>query len=325
MNRNTLRYFIAIVEEGSMRAAAEVLHISQSALSRQIINLEEEIGAPLLERQPRGISLTSAGQLFLRYAREGISQFELVKSEVTALQGLHRGTVRVAAPESFMNMVLPDCIRTFRHQYPGVNTVVRIGTTNGVVEDVKDGAVDFGLAYNPELDTDMKISYSLPERIVAVMPYSHPLASREQLSISDLVDIPLALPLPQSATGDLIFRTARRSGVKLRAALESNSVQIRLNMAVHADLIALLAHISAADAIRSGAVKALPFRERSLNQGRITMFSLPGRRLSVAADAFQRLVHRELQSVRFRANTLGGLPHTGIEALAKPIAEKVDR
>src|SRR5690606_5036317 len=116
--------------------------------SRQIINMEEELGAPLLERQPRGIGLTSAGQIFLRYAREGIAQYDLVKSELSALQGLHRGTVCVAAPEAFTNLLLPSCMRTFRAQYPGVQIVVRIDTTRGVVADVRDGVADFGIAYS---------------------------------------------------------------------------------------------------------------------------------------------------------------------------------
>lgn len=306
MNPNVLRYFVAVAEQKSLRAAGDVLHLSQSALSRQILKLEQELGAPLLERLPRGIELTSAGELFLRYARQGLGDFERISSEISALQGLHRGTIRIAAPEAFMQMVLPDCIRTFRQRYPGVNVVIRLGTTNAVVNDVRDGQVDFGIAFNPELDPDMTTYHDIAARIVAVMAPNHPLAGRSSMSLADLADVPLALPLPRSATGDLISRVARSTSVTLRAAVEASSVQMRLHMALHGDLVAILAHISAADLVRSGQLCEVPLRDRLLNQGKISLFGLVDRRLSLAADKFLQLFHNELQSSRFSAQMSSG-------------------
>ncbi|MBN9063303.1 MAG: LysR family transcriptional regulator [Rhizobiales bacterium] len=305
MNPNSLRYFLAVAEHGSFRAAGDKLHLSQSALSRQILKLEHDLGAPLLERLPRGIRLTSAGELFLTYARQGVGEFERLRTEISALQGLYRGVIRIAAPEAFMHIALPECIRRFRARYPGVNIVVRLGSTNAIVEDVREGRVDFAIAFNPDLDPEMKIFHEIGERIMAIMAPDHPLAGRARMSLADLNDTPLALPLPNSATGALIYRTARESSIKLRGAVETSSVQMRLQMALDCGLVAILAYISAADLVRAGRLRHVQLREPSLNQGKIALFGLSGRRLSVAADKFLKLFHSELQSTRFRAQVGG--------------------
>lgn len=305
MNGNTLRYFVVVADERSMRAAAKTLNISQSALSRQIIGLEQELDSPLFERLPRGIALTSAGEIFLRYARQSLAQADVVKSDIGALQGLHRGAVRVAAPELFMHFLLPECLKELRRTYPGVDAEVRLHATNGIVDDVREGRVDFGIAYNPDLDSELQSTYSIREKIVGVMRPDHPLANRTTLALSDLIGVPLALPLPDSATGVMIQKEARRRGIKLRAALQSSSVHMRLTMALQSDLLAIVAYVSASDLIAARELVAIPMREKQFDQGGIALFSLRGRRLSIAANTLQKMVHRRLQSVEYRSRFSG--------------------
>lgn len=298
MNWNSLRYFVAIAEQGSLRAAADQLHISQSALSRQIINLEQELGVPLLERLPRGIDLTSAGQIFLRYAREGLAKYDLVKSDVSALQGMHRGTVRVSAPEAFSRLVLPDCMEAFRRRYPGVEIVARIvQSTQSVMTDVRDAAADFGIAYSGEIDPDMEVDFSMSTSIVAIMSPTNALASRKTLSLSDLAGVPLALPIAHSMTGELIYRAARRRGVRLDGVLRSTSVHMRLELALRTDVVALLADMIASDMVRSGRARAVPIAEPAFTRGAIRVLRLPRRRLSTAASAFQQMVIEGLKKL----------------------------
>ncbi|HEY4200637.1 MAG TPA: LysR family transcriptional regulator [Devosiaceae bacterium] len=299
MNTSTFRSFVTVAEEGSFRAAARILNISQSALSRQIISLEQELDAPLFERLPRGIALTSAGELFLRHARQSISNLDLVKSDIGSLRGLRRGVVRVAAPESFMHFVLPDCLNELRRTYPGVDAEIRLNTTNGVIEDVREGRVDFGIAYNPELDSEMLASYSVREKIVGIMRPDHHLATRKSLVIGDLVGVPLALPLSDSATGVMIQKAASRYGVTLRKALETSSVHLRVSMTLQSDLVGVVAYLTAWEMISERKLVAVPMREKSFDQGSIALFSLRGRRLSVAAETLQKMVHRDLQAVDF--------------------------
>lgn len=295
MNGNAPKYFISIAEHQSLRAASEALHISQSALSRQIINLEQELGARLLERLPRGIALTEAGTVFLRYARDNVDNYHLALSEVSALQGKHRGVVRIAAQEAFMDAVLPECMDSFRTRFPAVRILAQVCSTREVVSKVHDGAVDFGLAFNPELGSEMHQHFSVPEKIVAAFAPNHPLRQSTDLFLKDLTPYALALPLPQTATGHLISYAAHTAGLILNGALESNSTRLRLHMSEASDLVSIFASIVVKPAIQEGRLVAKPLRDGSLNRGSITLFSSPSRRLSAAAKALQEIVHHGLR------------------------------
>ena len=120
MTNVSLRYFAAVARHGSIREAAEELHVAQSALSRQIQKLEQDFGVPLFQRHARGVELTSAGEIFLRHARSSLRQTERVRSELDALKGLRRGTINLQAIESLVPGVLPQAILRFSARHPGI-------------------------------------------------------------------------------------------------------------------------------------------------------------------------------------------------------------
>ena len=103
-----LRYFTAVARHGSIREAAEELHVAQSALSRQIHKLEQDFGVPLFSAMRAASQLTSAGEIFLRHARSSLRQVERVRSELDALKGLRRGTINLQSIESLVPSVLPQ-------------------------------------------------------------------------------------------------------------------------------------------------------------------------------------------------------------------------
>src|ERR1700747_3733578 len=130
-SRNRLRpprvltYVDAVARYGSIRKAAEALNIASSALNRQILDIEMDLGAPLFERLPRGVRVTSAGEAFLVYARLVISELKAVESRIEQLRGLVRGQVSVAAAESVAGELLPAAITEFQATHPYVSFHVR--------------------------------------------------------------------------------------------------------------------------------------------------------------------------------------------------------
>jgi DNA-binding transcriptional LysR family regulator len=122
-----LTYVDAVARYGSIRKAADALNIASSALNRQILDLEVDLGAPLFERLPRGVRVTSAGEAFLVYARLVISELKAVESRIEQLRGLVRGQVSVAAAESVAGELLPSAITQFQETHPYVRFHVRIG------------------------------------------------------------------------------------------------------------------------------------------------------------------------------------------------------
>src|SRR5882757_8866560 len=128
-----LSYVVAVARYGSIRKAADALNVASSALNRQILDLEMDLGAPLFERLPRGVRVTSAGEAFLVYARLVISELKAVESRIEQLRGLVRGQVSVAAAESVAGELLPAAITQFQATHPNVRFHVRIGAPEELV------------------------------------------------------------------------------------------------------------------------------------------------------------------------------------------------
>ena len=115
-----IRFFLEVAKSGSVREASERLNIAASALSRQIQNLEHRVGVPLFERKPRGMALTAAGEIFVRYARAVALETDRLSSELDELRGIRRGKIRIATVEGVVADILIDVMADFRRRHDGV-------------------------------------------------------------------------------------------------------------------------------------------------------------------------------------------------------------
>src|SRR6202048_2472257 len=173
MIKASLRYFGAVVQHGSIRAAADALHIAQSAVSRQLQSLEQELDVQLIERRARGIVPTPAGELLYRYCRDASFHVERLRSEIDALQGLRRGNVRIATVESLMTGLLPDAIDKFRAQHPGITFEVMMSGSDGgaAARGVERRRGRKGLRFRPGVFAQIKrglpVSRAYPRRNVS--------------------------------------------------------------------------------------------------------------------------------------------------------------
>jgi DNA-binding transcriptional LysR family regulator len=297
MNLNALRNFVAIVEAGSIREAADNLHIAQSALSRQVLGLEREFGAPLLSRLPRGVEPTAAGRIVLRHARLTFDQIRSAREEVSAFEGLRTGLIRLAAIEPFANGPLPDCITRFQASYPGISFDVRVGNTRQVTTLVQEGIAELGVAYNAPREHGIVLRSSARQPLVALVRPQHELPKAGIVGLADIAQWPLILPPAGSPTRLLIEEAARRSNVRLgRIGFESDSVALRLAMAQRTDGIAVLAHLSGMAAYEAGALRMLRISEATLSEGRLELLAGEGRTPSRATQTFERLLRSALKS-----------------------------
>src|ERR1700758_5593745 len=125
-NLRIFRYVDEVARCGSIRKAAEKLNVTSSAVNRRIMDLEEELGAPLFERRPRGVRLTAAGEVFVGFLRPQDGEVEGLKSQIEELQGMRRGTVRIACSQALALEFLPQQIADFRPRYSLVNFDVQV-------------------------------------------------------------------------------------------------------------------------------------------------------------------------------------------------------
>jgi DNA-binding transcriptional LysR family regulator len=162
MQTRVSKYFVAVAQHRSMRDAAEALHVAQSALSRQVVKIEQEFGVALFERHPRGVQLTTAGEIFLRYARENLAQADDMRAEFDALKGLQRGKVRIHAIESLVHALLPRMITEFGARHPGITFDITVEGSERIIEAVREVNTDIGLTYfsQPGADIEVRMSAS---------------------------------------------------------------------------------------------------------------------------------------------------------------------
>ena len=204
MEIRVLRYFLAVAQEEGITRAAELLHITQPTLSRQIAQLEEEMGVPLFDRGTRKLVLTSEGLLLRRRAEEILELVDKTEREVTGQGEQIAGTVSVGCGDLDAVQVLPELFRGFRARYPAVNFELYTATADHIKERMERGLTDVGLLLEPvDMEQYDYIRLTRGEEWVVLLPPESPLAKLEQITPRDLRGVPLILPRRLSVQSEL--------------------------------------------------------------------------------------------------------------------------
>lgn len=298
MTSASLRYFSSVARHGSIREAADELHVAQSALSRQIQKLEHELGVPLFQRHARGVELTSAGEIFLRHARSSLRQDERVRSELDALKGLRSGTINIQAIESLVTGVLPRVILGFSKRHPGITFHVTIDRSDRILAAVREGRTDIGLVFYPTAESELVSVFKMREPLVALMSPRHPLAKKAKVSLAESIGYPIALPLKNSGSRVLLDIACKAAGISMKPVLETNSIQLRVQFVHVNNGITFHSKLSAADSLSTGNVVAVPIRDRIVNTATIDVITHVSRQLPLVAEAFLRFLEGELRNLR---------------------------
>lgn len=281
-----LSYVDAVARCGSIRKAADALNVASSALNRQILDLEADLGSPLFERLPRGVRVTSAGEAFLVYARLVISELKAVESRIEQLRGLVRGQVSVAAAESVAGELLPSAITKFQATHPHVRFHVRIGAPEELVEALVADQVDLILTHDAPRKKDVAVVAVARQALCAMVVPDHPLASRNELRLRDCLAFPLALADTSLAGRGLIEQVLANASFELDPSLVSNSVEAMKAFAHMNRGVCFQFRSPGKALIPPGNMIALPLVDPPLLQARLLLATRRSRVLPVAAAAF---------------------------------------
>ncbi len=194
MDKNIIKYlaFVKTVEYGSFTKAAELLHYTQSGISRMINELETECSLTLLERSRAGVRLTGDGTLLLPYAKALCAEYERLENQVGELNGLHSGIIRIGTISSIATHWIPNIIKHYQRDYPGIDYELLQGDYGEIEEWIADGRVDCGFLILPtrsEFDT----IFLGDDKLKVVLPEGHPFASLERFPIDELEKEPFLL------------------------------------------------------------------------------------------------------------------------------------
>lgn len=213
MELQQLRYVVTVAETNSFTRAAERCLVVQSALSHQIARLEKELGARLFERTSRRVRLTPAGAAFLPAARQCLDAAERAASEVAAAVGEVRGRLAVGLIPTVAAVDIPGALRDFRQRYPHVRISLRVGASEDLVEQVRDGAIEVAFLGLPTTDQPHGVEFRELGRdtLVAVVAPDHPLAGQSAVTLRRLSS-EVFVDLPAKTAGrvqsDLAFEAA---------------------------------------------------------------------------------------------------------------------
>src|SRR5580700_11171824 len=218
MELRHLRYFVGVGEEQHFGRAAERLHIAQPALSRQIQDMEKEIGFRLFERLPRGVKLSPAGKLFLEDARRILGEVQEATQRAERVASGKAGTLRVGFVESISwHGVVPKSFRRFRQKQPGAELRPVPMLSLGQVEAILSGRLDAGFVVSmttPSKELDQRLVAQ--HKVVLAAPKGHPLTRQTRLRLNDLNDVPF-IRFPRRANPaayDRLMEACFRGGLK---------------------------------------------------------------------------------------------------------------
>jgi LysR family transcriptional regulator, benzoate and cis,cis-muconate-responsive activator of ben and cat genes len=228
-----LRYFVTVARERNFTRAAEKLHIAQPPLSRQIQQLEEEVGMVLLDRDSRPLRLTEAGRLLYEHAAQVLERFDDLRTMMRRFREAERPRFVIGFVASTIYAALPHLIRRFRAETPGVDvSLVEMVSLEQIVA-LKDGRIDVGFGRIRFDDPAVRRDVLREERLVVALPLSHPLLEQEgPLSFAELAAEPLILypRVPRPSYADQVISIFRDRGLEPHIAHEARELQTAIGL-----------------------------------------------------------------------------------------------
>lgn len=274
-----LRYFVEVARTGSLAAASESLHVAVSAISRQISKLEQDVGAPLFERLPRGMVLTEPGELLAEHARRTLLDADLVLGEISASEARGGKLVRIGCTEGFTRSFLPAALARHHESAPNARYALRSGTPAQVEHWVALGEVDLGIAFSSGNTPALNVVYSIEMPVRALLASAHPLAVHASLTLADLQAYPVALLERGTTVRQLFDLCCSTRGVRIEPVLSSNNSSALHAFAALTGAITLGSAVALKGMANESAMTWRPIDEPILNQRVLQVTTMRERRL----------------------------------------------
>ncbi|QHS23218.1 LysR family transcriptional regulator [Virgibacillus sp. MSP4-1] len=225
MELRQIKYFIKVAELEHVSEAALELHVAQSAVSRQIANLEDELGVKLFLRGGRKIQLTSVGELFLEHVQRAMLEFDKAEKAVYDFLNPESGTIRLGFPISLAAKTLPNVISAFRKEHPQIGFQLHQGTVKELTDAVISGQIDIAFVSPvPTSHDDVKGHIFFTEKMMALLPASHELTNEPYLRLMQLRHEPFVIFRQGYHIRDIIMKACMQVGFQPRIAFEGEDV-----------------------------------------------------------------------------------------------------
>jgi len=297
-NMRVWRYLEEVARVGSVRQAAERLHLTPSALLRRIQDVESDLGAALFERTSSGVQLTAAGEIFIGWIKNQNADLRRVYSQIEALSGLRRGEVRIAASQALARGFLKDEMTAFRAQHPLVKISVQVCDHMTAMRQLLAYEADLMLVFRPAHAAELQPLMSIGQGLVAVMDKDHPLTRKSKLRLRDCLVYDLALPDASYSGRELIDLALARGSMQPHPVIESNSFDLLVDMVKGTEIVAFQVDIGAMRWREDPDLAVLPIDEADGTHAPLVLGQLKGRTLPLPAARFGEQLARRLDELR---------------------------
>lgn len=256
MEIRQMRYFIEVAKREHVTEAANALHVAQSSVSRQLAQLESELGVDLFIRKGRRVKLTPIGNILLERVEQVLNMIQEAEQEVKEYLDPEKGVVRIAFPISLAAHVLPTAIYAFRKRYPEAKFQMRQALYHDLIDGVINGEFNLAMiAPLPEEEKDIKQSLLFTERIVALLPVHHRLANRSSIRLQEMTEDAFVTLPKGTVFREIVLNACSDVGFAPHIAFEGDDIDA-LKGLVSAGLgVALMPEVTLVDNIPQSTVK----------------------------------------------------------------------
>jgi len=280
-----IQYFLAVAEHLSFTKAATALHVSQPALSQQVRQLEESLGAPLFDRSGRTTRLTDAGHVYLLYARRADQELREAKRAIHDVSDLSRGSLRVAVTPTFTTYLVGPLIEAFHARHPGITVNLKELAQERIEELLMAGELDAGIAFDEINTADLEAVPLLNETLALVVNCRHRLAKQQSITSQGLNAESLVLLSTEFATREQINRYCRKYEIHPKGQMDANALGAVIEIVRRTNLATL---VPAKIALAHDDLVAITLKPERL-QRRAVLIRRKEAFLSAAARAFIEL------------------------------------
>jgi DNA-binding transcriptional LysR family regulator len=296
---HSIRYFQEVAAQRSVRRAAERLNIAPSAVTRQIARFEEELGVPLFERLPRGVRLTTAGEVMLGQIQRMQRDFGAAVAQVDELKGTRRGQVRFGVLQYMSASFVPQLILDVAKDHPGVSFTAHTGNSPDIIDGVVKGELDIGLCWQPAASLPVRNVRVFPVPVGVVVAADHELASRKSMRVAECLTYPLIIQSQDTVLRRMVDDVTRGAASRVTPFVESNAIATIIALLVAGAGISIMTRATVQKELAEGVLRHIPIADRGMGSIPLSLF--------VRADRAQSpLVSLLLELLASRFDALAG-------------------
>jgi DNA-binding transcriptional LysR family regulator len=304
-----------VVENGGVRAAAEVMKVDPAAVSRYLAKAATDIGLPLFERRGRSLVPTPAALAIRDYFEERQESATSLRGKLEAMQGAQAGIVRMGVGEGYLSDFVSHPVHAFLAAHPAVRVQVEALSVDAIVSGLSEGQLDIGLAYNPPPNAKLKLWARRPVPVQLVAAAGHPLLRMHRsLTLKDVTAHPVGLLLPGYGLRKLVQSAEYLEGVKVRPSFETNSLFALRSYLLSGSGVTFLARRSVERECADGILGCAKLKADLFEKSEVHLFTQDGVRLMPVVERLLKLVTQHFR----RGSASVGFPYGMLPPIAAP-------